>query len=133
MIKKNSNKTVKFHDDSADKGLNNRVSQNVKRMGDYIWITPDLLEKFTSKNQMPRKDKVLSLNTVHYHEASNNMKQLPPMFSERLQTLEEKAARNLNTDADKVKDSYRILPDYHLNLRGYNHLNGGVHLNKKQA
>ena len=133
MFKKTTMKTFKFCEGTATKGSNNCIRREVRRTRDYIWMTPDFLEKFTPKNDTPRRER-LSLNTVHYHQTSNKMNHLPPMFAERLHALEEKAAKNLKTDV-KIKESYRInrLSNYQLNLRGYNHFNSGSHVDKNQV
>ena len=135
MFKKTAMKTVKFREGTATKGSYNCIRREVssRRTRDYIWITPDFLEKFTPKNDTPRRER-LSLNTVHYYQTCNKINHLPPMFAERLHTLEEKAAKNLKTDV-KIKESYRInrLSNYQLNLRGNNHFNSGSHVDKNQA
>ena len=130
MFNKTAIKTIKFRDGNAAKGFNNPSHHDIRRPRDYIWIIPDFLQKFGKEDYMSKKAK-LSLNTVHYHQTSYNVKHLPPMFAERLRAFEEKATRK--TDC-KAKNSYRInrLSDFHLNLRGCSNCKG-LHLKENES
>lgn len=105
--------------------------QNYRDSGgtkDYIWLTPDFLESFKSKESLANH-RGLSLTSVQYYQ-KKYVTHLPPLFAERLRVLEEKASKKISSSAKKVYQNDRGV-DFEINIRGYGRGNEGEHYNER--